>query len=100
MNQNEGHADGPRHIVSYGNLILLWLGLLALTGLTVGLAGIDLGRWVIVTALVIASVKSSLVLNVFMHLKFEDRLFRIFLAVALATLAIFFTLTFFDYAFS
>jgi cytochrome c oxidase subunit 4 len=100
MGQTEEHANGQPHVVGYGTFVLIWLGLLALTGITVSLAGINLGRWVIVTALVIASVKSTLVLNVFMHLKFEDRLFRIFLVVALATLAIFFTLTFFDYAFS
>jgi caa(3)-type oxidase subunit IV len=39
------------------------------------------------------------VLSIFMHLKFEDRMFRIFLLVALATLAIFLVLTFADYAF-
>ncbi len=79
---------------------LVWLGLLGLTGLTVALAGIDLGRWVIATALVIAGIKSMFVLNIFMHLKSEDRLFRIFTAVAVVTLAIFFILTFFDYAFA
>jgi cytochrome c oxidase subunit 4 len=68
--------------------------------LTVALAGIDLGRWVIATALVIAGIKSMFVLNIFMHLKSEDRLFRIFTAVAVVTLAIFFILTFFDYAFA
>ncbi len=58
-----------------------------------------MGHWVIITALVIASVKSLLVLNIFMHLKFEDRVFRWFSLVALATLVIFIVLTFFDYAF-
>jgi len=61
--------------------------------------GIDLGRWVIITALTIASIKTVLVLNIFMHLKFEDRTFRIFVGVAVLTLAIFIVLTFFDYAF-
>jgi len=51
------------------------------------------------TALIIASVKSLLVLNVFMHLKYEDRMFRIFALVALVTFIIFISLTFFDYAF-
>ena len=62
-------------------------------------AGIDLGRWVIITALTIASVKTLLVLNIFMHLKFEDRTFRVFVSVAVLTLVIFIVLTFFDYAF-
>ena len=63
------------------------------------LAGIELGSIVVVTALVIASIKAILVLNVFMHLKFEDRVFRLFVAAALAVLVIFFALTFMDYGF-
>lgn len=87
------------HVVSYGQFVLIWLGLLALTGITVALAGINLGRWVVVTALVIASVKTFLVGSIFMHLKFESRLFRIFVYVAIGTLVIFIGLTFIDYGF-
>jgi cytochrome c oxidase subunit 4 len=94
------HNDTKQHSVSYGRFILIWLGLLALTGITVSLAGIDLGRWVIITALVIACVKSTLVMGTFMHLRFEERIFRVFVAVALVTFIIFISLTFFDYAFS
>jgi cytochrome c oxidase subunit 4 len=97
MSQHE--EQHTNHSVSYGRLILIWLGLIAFTGITVTLAGIDIGRWVIITSLVIASIKSTLVLNVFMHLKFEDKVFKLFVLVAIATLAIFIGLTFFDYAF-
>jgi len=97
MSQNED--QNKQHSVSYGKNVLIWLGLIVLTGITVSLAGIDLGRWIIITSLVIASIKSLLVLNVFMHLRFEDKVFKVFVIVALATLAIFITLTFFDYAF-
>lgn len=97
MAKQEGHQ---RHLViGYGRYFLIWLGLLALTCATVSFAGINLGRWIIITALVIASIKSLLVLNIFMHLKFEDRIFRIFVMVAMGTFMIFITLTFFDYAF-
>jgi cytochrome c oxidase subunit 4 len=93
-----GHA-AEAHKVTYGQFFLIYLGLIALTGLTVALAGFDLGRWILLTAMAIASAKTALVLNIFMHLKFEDRLFRWFVLVAFVILAIFFTLTFFDYAF-
>jgi cytochrome c oxidase subunit 4 len=96
VHHKEPHAQ---HSISYGQYALIWLGLLSLTGLTVSLAGIDLGRWVILTALTIASVKSMLVLGTFMHLKFEEKIFRVFAAVAIVTLAIFISMTFFDYAF-
>lgn len=92
-------SNQSSHSVSYGRYVLIWFGLLAFTGLTVALSGIGLGRWVILTALTIASIKTLLVLNIFMHLRFEDRMFRIFVGVAVLTLAIFLTLTFFDYAF-
>lgn len=99
MTEHE-HSHGEEgHVVSYERYVLIWVGLMGLTGLTVALAGIELGRWVILTALTIASIKGLLVLNVFMHLQFEDRVFRVFAAVAGITLAIFIVLTFFDYAF-
>ena len=87
------------HVVSYGHYALIWFGLLALTGTTVALAGFSLGRWIIITALTIASIKTALVLNIFMHLRSEERMFRVFVAVAVLTLVIFIVLTFFDYAF-
>lgn len=97
--QSSAHHEAP-HTVSYARYLLIWLALVMLTGLTVALAGVDLGRWIVVTALTIASVKTVMVLEVFMHLKFEDKTFRLFVLVACVTLAIFFTLIFFDYAFA
>ena len=99
MTEHEHQQGEDVHVVGYGRYVLIWLGLVGLTGATVALAGIDLGGWVIITALTIASIKGLLVLNVFMHLQFEDRVFRIFALVAGAVLLIFITLTFFDYAF-
>lgn len=99
MTEHEQLHTEEVHVISYGRYVLIWLGLVGLTGATVALAGIELGRWVIITALTIASIKGLLVLNVFMHLKFEDRVFRIFVIVTGLTLLIFIVLTFFDYAF-
>jgi len=97
MSKSEEHHH--QHSISFRRYFLIWLGLLVLTCSTVSLAGINLGRWIIITALTIASIKSLLVLNIFMHLRFEERIFRIFVFVALVTFVIFITLTFFDYAF-
>ncbi|MFH0991849.1 MAG: cytochrome C oxidase subunit IV family protein [bacterium] len=97
----ESHGQHEEHVhrVSYGHYLLIWLGLIVLTGATVSLAGIELGHWIIITSLSIASIKAALVLGIFMHLKFEDKIFRIFVLVAVVTLMIFIVLTFFDYAF-
>ena len=87
------------HVVSYARYVMIWLGLVMLTGTTVALSGMDLGRWIILTALTIACIKSTLVLAVFMHLKFEDKMFRYFVLIVGVTFLIFISLTFFDYAF-
>jgi cytochrome c oxidase subunit IV len=91
--------NGATHIVSYARYIMIWVGLVMLTGTTVALSGMDLGRWIILTALTIASIKTTLVLSVFMHLKYEDRMLRFFVLIVGVTFLIFISLTFFDYAF-
>jgi len=89
------HEDTP-HIISYGKLTAVWLGLLCLTGLTVWVSRLDLGIGQVWGALAIASVKSGLVIAYFMHLRYEGRLLCWLLFVALLTLAIFIGFTFFD----
>jgi cytochrome c oxidase subunit 4 len=84
------------HIVSYRKLTGIWLMLLALTALTVGITRLELGGWKVLTALTIACIKAGLVIAVFMHMKYEGRLLRWLLFLALLTLAIFIGFTFFD----
>jgi cytochrome c oxidase subunit 4 len=88
------HEQG--HIIPYGRLTAIWLALLALTALTVGITRVELGGYKVVAALAIACVKSGLVIAFFMHMKYESRLLRWLLFVALLTLAIFIGFTFFD----
>ena len=54
--------------------ITVFVALLLLTAVTVLVSYVDLGLWNAVVALLIASVKASLVALFFMHLKSEDRL--------------------------
>ena len=97
MSDQQHHEEA--HVIEYGKYIFVWLSLIAFTGITVTAAGIGLGNWTIVVALLIASTKSWYVLNYFMHLKYEDVVFKIFISVAFLTLAIFIGLTFVDYSF-
>ena len=69
------------HIMSYTSYVVTWLCLLALTGVTVWIADLELGKFSVLGALIVASVKASLVFYIFMHLKYEDRFFRIILFV-------------------
>ncbi len=90
------HDNHTEHHISYGYLTVIWLALLGLTSLTVAVAGIDLGSYTLFAAMLIAAIKSALVINIFMHIKFEDMLFKFFLVVAGGILLIVFVLTSFD----
>ena len=84
------------HIIGFGKLAAVWLGLLALTALTVRVSRMDLGIGHVWGSLAIAAVKGGLVIAFFMHMRYEGRLLRWLLFVALITLAIFIGFTFFD----
>lgn len=80
----------------YLTYIFIWLALLAFTSITVTIAGVSLGNYTLLIALLIAAVKSALVINIFMHIKFEEKIFKVFLLLSGATLLIIFLLTFLD----
>ncbi|TLM64998.1 MAG: cytochrome-c oxidase [Deltaproteobacteria bacterium] len=92
MSENQEHA----HIVPYRTFFLVWVALLALTAITVAVAQVNLGPLNVWAALGIATVKSTLVVAYFMHMKYEARLFKLALLAALAILAIFIGMTFLD----
>lgn len=87
------------HHPSYGINVLVWIGLLSLTGITIAVAGINLGSLALSVALIIAGIKSMFVINFFMHVKFDSKIFKIFIAVCMITFIIMFILTFFDLTF-
>jgi len=89
-------SEEKKHIVGNKTFIFVWLTLLALTAITVTVAELHLGRFSMLTALVIASLKAGLVLWFFMHLKYESRLFKWLLLAPIVTLAVIIGLTFFD----
>ncbi|HEX2983673.1 MAG TPA: cytochrome C oxidase subunit IV family protein [Ignavibacteriales bacterium] len=76
------------HVIGYGTYVAVWLTLLALTAITVSVAGIDLGIFTLAVALLIAGIKSLLVINIFMHIKYDDILFKLFFLLTAATLII------------
>src|SRR5574340_228407 len=78
--------DRDKHIVANKVFSAVWAGLLALTALTITIAELHLGRFSIFAALAIASIKASLVLWFFMHLKYERGLFKALLLLPIATL--------------
>lgn len=93
-NNHEEHK-----LISYGTYIMIWLALLMMTGLTITVAGLNLKNFTIVVAIFIAGFKSMLVLNYFMHLKYESALFKNMVFLAIFTLVIIIGLTFTDISF-
>ena len=91
----ESH-DKQTHVLGYGKLIAVWLGLLFFTGLTVWVSRQQTGVGHVWGSLAISVAKSALVIVFFMHMRYEGRLLRWLLFVALTVLAIFIGLTFFD----
>ena len=72
---------------------------MALTAITVAIAGMNIGRFTVATALIIAAFKAYLVLSIFMHIRSETKTFVVFVLVALLFLGISFVLLFSDYSF-
>lgn len=62
-----------RQVHSVRGYLVTWITLLVLTGATIGVAYLDLGRWNTAAAVLIAAMKGSLVMIVFMHLREADR---------------------------
>ncbi len=101
-NHHDEHSDGhiaEAHHPTYGVNILVWIGLLSLTAITVAVAGINLGSLALTVALIIATVKSLFVVNFFMHVKFDNKVVKIFIGICLLVFVIVLILTFFDLTF-
>ena len=98
--QRERTAQEEFHPVNPKTYIWVWVGLILFTGMTVSMAGRSLGRWNVLVVLLIATIKSGLVLNYFMHLKYEKHLllFRVMIPGILTLIGLFIGLTFFDVA--
>ena len=91
------HSSPTTHPAPSSRLyVAIWAALVLLTMLTVSVTYLDLRKLTLVAALLIASVKASLVLLYFMHLRYESRTFSIMLLVGLGAFAIFIGLTFGD----
>jgi cytochrome c oxidase subunit 4 len=89
-------AKQEYHIVNTKTFVSVWIALLTLTAITVAVAKLNLGAFSTLTAIVIASIKSGLVLWFFMHLKYEKPLLKLLLLVPIVTLAVIIGLTFVD----
>ena len=89
--------EHTEHIVPPKVYLTIILTLLCLTGLTVTAAFVDLGRFNIVVALVIATVKATLVVLFFMHAKYVPRRTQLVILSGIFWLVILLFMTLSDY---
>ena len=73
-----GHAGyGPHHVTSSAMFFNVLCTLLVLTVITVAASRVDFGAANLLIAMVIASIKASLVIAIFMHVKWDTAINRI-----------------------
>ena len=89
------HAN--HHIIPYKVYFLILGILVILTGISVAVTQIDLGTLTIGIALLLATIKSSLLLIYFMHLKFENSFFTFMVIGVILLIGLVIFVTFLDY---
>lgn len=75
-NGHTTHGNDEHHIIPFGTYFKIFAMLIVLTGLTVLASRFDFGTFNTIVAFGIASVKATLVLGYFMHLKYDNMMNR------------------------
>jgi len=89
-------SDSHIHIVSPKVLLGVWAALLVLTVVTVSVTLVDLGKLSLFVALLIATVKATLVALYFMHLRWDRPFNGVVFLIAILTVFLFITLVLLD----
>ena len=92
--RRDAHRD-----VTAALYVTVWGALIVLTSVTVGVSFLDMQRFTIFTAMLIATVKAGLVMLYFMGVRFERPIYAFMILFVLGTYAVFVILTFSDYSF-
>lgn len=93
----ENHSES--HIVPYKTYLYILAALIGLTVISVAVTHIEFGKLTIFVALLLASIKSSLVLIYFMHLKFDSKIIQIVVPLIFLLIGLVLVVTFLDYNF-
>lgn len=91
MSHSHAHSHSHEeigHVVPETTFMKILGALLFLTVVTVLAAKVDMGKWNIVGALVIASIKATLVILVFMHGKYENKILWTYIVIPFILLVI------------
>ncbi|MCK9639250.1 MAG: cytochrome C oxidase subunit IV family protein [Prolixibacteraceae bacterium] len=93
MKNHENHVSSDS--LNWTVLVIL----LILTAITILAIKIHLGAFTVALALILASIKVTIVLTYFMHLKFENLLLRLMVGGVFLLFAVVIVITFIDYYF-
>ena len=86
-----------QHVIPTSVYVGIWAVLMVLTAVTVFASFLELGNFNIVLALVIASVKATLVVLFFMHLYYSSKLTKVTMIAAVFFLFLLLALSMTDY---
>ena len=93
------HHKSSEHISSVGSSLAVFGALIVGTVITVAAARVDLGPFNVVVALLIASIKATLVVLFFMHVKYtHEKLVPLVIVSAIFFLGLLLSLSMADYA--
>ncbi len=92
-------SERSEHIVPSGLYWLIFIILIIATGLTAWIATVDLGSFNTIVALTIATCKASLVVLIFMHVKYNgEKMVKVVLIFAVGWLILLLALSLIDYS--
>ncbi len=95
-NDDGDHAHDEPHILPLSTYLGVWGALVVLTAFTVAVSRFDFGSANTIVAMIVATIKATLVALFFMHLLYDNKLNLVILVASFLFVAIFFTPTLID----
>ena len=97
-NDTDGHDHDEPHITPLSIYLGVWGALVVLTAFTVIVSRFDFGSANTIVAMIVATIKATLVALFFMHLLYDNKLNLVILMASFLFVAVFFTPTLIDLA--
>jgi cytochrome c oxidase subunit IV len=87
------------HITEYSTYVIVWAVLLLLTAVNIMIATASHGKWIAPIISLISIIQAGIALNWFMHLRWDNKLFRGLVIGVFLLYAVVLIITFLDYKF-
>ena len=90
-------SEEKHHIVPYKTYLLILVALIAFTFGSVWITSIELGEYTVAGALIFSTIKTFLVLTIFMHLKYDKPYIKLMVTFVFGVFIVTIIITFLDY---